>query len=68
MVVERERIIERPVEKETVVEADGGGGATALLAGVLIAALLGILFFWIFTGNRTPTIDIEVPTTSAPSK
>jgi hypothetical protein len=71
MVVERERIIERPVEverpveRETIVET--GGGAAALIAGVLFAAILALLFFWIFAGNRTPSVDVEVsaPTQSA---
>lgn len=62
MVVERETIVERPVERETIVETGGGGGA-ALIAGVLVAILLAVLFFWIFNGGHvgTSSVTIETP-------
>lgn len=61
MVVERETIVERPVERETVVET--GGGGAALLGGALVAILLAVLFFWIFSGGHSGpgSVTIEAP-------
>jgi|GraSoiStandDraft_4_1057263.scaffolds.fasta_scaffold3937937_1 hypothetical protein len=62
MLVEKETIVERPVERETVVETGGGGGA-ALIGGVLVALLLAVLFFWIFNGGHggPGSVTIEAP-------
>jgi hypothetical protein len=69
--VERETIIERPVERETIVERPtetvvvdgGGGGGAALIAGILVALALAVLFFWIFSGGleRDASVTIEAP-------
>jgi len=67
MVVERETIVERPVERETVVTGGGGGGA-ALLGGIVIAAILALLFFWIFNGDRNGTVKVELPAVTEQSK
>ena len=62
MLVEKDVIVERPVERETIVETGGGGGA-ALIAGVLVALLLAVLFFWIFNGGHgaPSSVTIEAP-------
>lgn len=64
--VEKEIVVERPVERETIVEGNGGNGA-ALLGGVLIAIVLAVLFFWIFSGGfiqGEAPVSIEPPATS----
>ena len=64
--VEKETIIERPVERETIVEGDGGSGA-ALLGGILIAIVLAVVFFWIFSGGfigGNAPVSIEPPAAS----
>jgi hypothetical protein len=61
-VVEKETVVERPVERETIVQGDGGSGA-ALLGGILIAIILAVVFFWIFAGGTggNSSVSIEVP-------
>jgi hypothetical protein len=64
--VEKEIIVDRPVERETIVESDGGSGA-ALLGGILIAIVLAVLFFWMFSGGfirGDAPVSIEPPAAS----
>jgi hypothetical protein len=73
MVVERETIIERPVERQTVIQqptetvVEGGSSGAALIAGVLVAVLLALVFFWVFSGGlgNGGTADIQAPTAPA---
>ena len=74
MAIERETIIERPVVRETVVQqpveretvvVDGDGGGTALIAGIVVAIVLALVFFWIFSGGSSgPSVTIQPPAAS----
>ena len=75
MAVQRETIIERPVEKEIVVErpveretiVESGGSGAALLGGILIAIVLAVLFFWMFSGGFVrgdAPVSLEPPAAS----
>ncbi|MAS03498.1 MAG: hypothetical protein CL534_02185 [Ahrensia sp.] len=63
MVVERETVVERPVERETVVTS-GGGGSAGIVGGIIAAVLVVGVLFWIFGGSITggdKSVSIEVP-------
>lgn len=64
MAIEREVIVERPVERETVVET-GGGGGSGLIAGIVAAILVALLAFWVFggalTGGDGGSVTVDVP-------
>lgn len=62
MPVEKETIIERPVEHETIV-ADGGGGLGPI-AGIIAAVVVVLLAIWLFSGglgNGGKEVSVDLP-------
>jgi hypothetical protein len=62
MAVERETIIERPIEKGTVIERASEpvvaeeSGAPWLIIGAVFAIALAVILFWIFSGGDTSVV------------
>jgi hypothetical protein len=49
-------------DRETIIET-GDGGAAGVVAGLLVAVLIVVGFFFYFSmdGSRSQTVDIDVP-------
>jgi hypothetical protein len=64
MAIEREVIVERPVERETIVTDSGGGGA-GIIGGIIGVALVALLLFWFFggafTGDAGNSVTVDLP-------
>jgi len=62
MVVERETVVERPVERQTVVTS--GGGSAGIIGGIIAAVVVIAVLFWAFGGSITggeKSVSIDVP-------
>lgn len=65
MPVERETIVERPVERETVVTGDSGNPLGPII-GIVAAVLIVVLLFWFFggmfsSGGDGGAVNVDLP-------
>jgi hypothetical protein len=63
MPIEKETIVERPVQHETVV-ADSGGGLGPI-AGIIAAVVVVLFAIWLFSGglgnNGDKSVSVDLP-------
>lgn len=66
MPIERETIVERPVERETIV-TDRGSNGTGLIVGIAAAVILVLLAFWMLgglAGGGGGQVNVDLPEVS----
>ncbi|HWT30728.1 MAG TPA: hypothetical protein VN240_06840 [Propylenella sp.] len=65
-VIEREVVVQEPVERETVVETGGGGAGMVL--GILAVILIALAVFWFlggaFGGGESASVSVDLPSVS----
>ncbi|RUT31095.1 hypothetical protein EMQ25_09470 [Arsenicitalea aurantiaca] len=61
MAIERETVVERPVERETVVT---GGSPFGAIGAIIAVILLVVLALWLFGGvfNGGESVSVDLPT------